>query len=287
MASPAAVFYACPVKPENIQQLGLIAGRGSYPLQLAESARKQGVTRLFAVAFKRETDSAIEQKVDEVKWLHLGQLGALLDALRASGVRHAVMAGQITPTSLFTVRMDKPMLALLGRLRVRNAETIFGAVAEELKAIGIELLPAHLFMEAAMPAAGLLGRRPPTAAEEQDIQLGLRVARTTSGLEIGQTVVIKQGTILAVEAFEGTDETIARAGRLGGPGAVVVKVAKRGHDMRFDIPVVGPHTIKNLGKIKAAVLAIEAGRAIILERERVIREADRLGISIVAVGVSE
>ena len=263
--------------------LGIIAGKGAYPWLLADSARKQGVSRIVAVAFKKETDPVIEKYADEVKWLHLGQLGPMLDELKRSGVGHAVMAGQITPTHLFTVRMDRPLLNLLARLKERNAQTIFGAVGDELKAVGIELMPASLFMESCMPAPGVLGARRPTDEEWRDIRLGLKVAKTTSGLDIGQTVVIKQGTILSVEAFEGTDETIERAGRLGGPGAVVVKVAKRGHDMRFDIPVVGDRTMKLLRKIKASVLALEANRSILLEREKIVAEADRLGLCLIAV----
>lgn len=267
----------------KVQQLLLIAGRGAYPLELAHSARQQGVKRLVAVAFKRETESAIEKLTDAVHWIHLGQYGAFLEALRQSGIRHAVMAGQITPTHLFSVRPDKALLTLLNRLKTRNAETIFGAIAADLKAIGIDLLPAYLFMEAAMPAPGCLGLRTPSASEQSDIDLGLRVAKTTSGLEIGQTVVIKQGTILAVEAFEGTDETLERAGRLGGPGAVVVKVAKRGHDMRFDIPIVGLKTLKVLRQIQAAALAVEAGRTILLERAKLIVEANRINLVLIAV----
>lgn len=265
------------------ESLGLIAGKGVYPLLLAQSAKTQGVKRVVAVAFRRETDAAIETVADDVRWIHLGQLGHMLDALRDSGVKHAVMAGQITPTHLFNIRMDRKMLDLLARLPVRNAETIFGAVADELRQIGIELMPASLFMEACMPAPGVLSRRAPTADETHDIELGLKVAKTTSGIDIGQTVVIKQGTILAVEAFEGTDETLERAGRLGGPGSVVVKVAKRGHDMRFDIPVIGTHTLKLLKKIRAAVLAVEAGRAILLEREKLVEEADRNNLAFVAI----
>jgi DUF1009 family protein len=269
------------------ESLGIIAGKGVYPLLLAESARKQGVKHLFAVAFKGETESAISKLVDRVEWLHVGQLGALKRALQASGVKQAVMAGQITPTNLFRVRLDKEALAALGRLKTRNAHTIFGAVGEELKSVGVELMQASLFMESAMPEPGVLTTRAPTIEEMDDVRLGFLVAKTTSGLEIGQTVVIKQGTILAVEAFEGTDETIKRAADLGGPGIVVVKVAKRGHDMRFDIPVVGERTMKLLRKTRAAVLAVEARRSILLEREKIIEQANRQGLSMIAFDGAE
>jgi DUF1009 family protein len=193
------------------------------------------------------------------------------------------MAGQITPTHLFRVRMDGPMLALLRRLRVRNAETIFGAVGDELKALGVNLLPAHAFMDRYMPAPGVLTQRAPTAQEQADIAFGLRIARATSGLDIGQTVVVKAGTVVAVEAFEGTDAAILRAGRLAGRGTVVVKAAKRGHDMRFDIPVVGRHTVKILRKARVAAMAVEAGRCILLERAAVLAEMDRCGLALAAV----
>ncbi len=268
-----------------VKELGIIAGRGVYPRVLAESARAQGVERLCVVAFKKETDRIIERYADEVRWIHLGQLGAMLDAFRESGVKQVVMAGQITPTHLFQIRMDKPMRTLLGRLKERNAHTIFSAVGDELRAIGIELSEASLFMESAMPEPGLLAGRLPNEREQADIELGLRVAKTTSGLEVGQTVVVKEGTILAVEAFEGTDETIERAGRLGGPGAVIVKVAKQGHDMRFDIPVIGERTLKKLKKAKASVLALEARRTILLDKDAVVDKANRVGLCLIAVAV--
>ncbi|MBU4200195.1 MAG: UDP-2,3-diacylglucosamine diphosphatase LpxI [Verrucomicrobia bacterium] len=268
-------------------KLGLIAGRGIYPLLLAESAKKLGVRRLVAVAFRGETDRAIDRLADEVHWLNVGQLTALLETFQTSGVTQAVMAGQITPTRLFHVRPDRRALALLARLRTRNAETIFGAIGDELKSVGVELLPASRFMESAMPTPGLLSRRAPTAEEQQDIELGCRVAKATSGLDIGQTAVVKQGTILAVEAFEGTDETLLRAGRLGGAGVVVVKVAKRGHDLRFDIPVIGLQTLKVLKKIRAAVLAVEAGKTILLECARLITEADKQNLAFLAVDMEK
>lgn len=268
-------------------EIAIIAGKGVYPLLLADSARRQGLHRIVAVAFRGEADRAIRARVDSVCWVPLGNLQALVDALRASSVRHAIMAGQVTPTSLFTVRPDRRMIALLAALPVRNAQTIFGAVAAELAAAGIELLPASLFMESAMPPAGILTRRAPTEGQSADIRLGIHVAKTTSSLEIGQTVVLKNGTILAVEAFEGTNEAIRRAARLAGPGIVVVKAAKRGHDRRFDIPVIGMATLALLRRKRAAVLAVEARRTILLERERLVAEADRAGLSIAAVEMGD
>ncbi len=267
---------------EMPETLGVIAGLGSYPWQLARSAHAQGVKRVVAFAFKGETERVIAKYADEVVWLHLGSLQALLDAVRAKGVAKIVMAGQIKPTRLFSLRLDAKALAILRTLKTKNAHTIFGAIGDELRAVGAELMPAYRFMETEMPAAGTLGRRAPDEREQADIRLGAKAAKLTSGLEIGQTVVVKDGTILAVEGFEGTDETILRAGRLGGAGAVVVKVAKLGHDMRFDIPIIGMRTFKMLKKAKISCLAVEAKRTILLERDKLTAEADRLGIAFAA-----
>lgn len=265
------------------ESLIVIAGRGVYPLELAASARAQGVKRIAAIAFRGETEGAMAKLVDRIEWIHLGQFAAMLDAMKSMAMPVAVMAGQISPTALFRVRPDKKLFELLAKLKVRNAETIFGAVGDELKAIGIDLQPAYLFMEKSMPAPGLLTALAPTPQQQADIALGIRVAKTTSGLEIGQTVVIKEGTILAVEAFEGTDAAITRAGELGGEGCVVVKVAKRGHDMRFDIPVVGERTLKTLKKVGAAVIAVEAHRTILLDRANLIAQAAKQGLCMIAI----
>lgn len=271
----------------GVEELILIAGKGDYPLLLARSAREQGVKRIVAIAFRGETERAIARYADEVSWLHIGQMKPFMDALARPGIRNAVMAGQITPTNLFHVRFDREAWALLAGLKERNAHTIFGAIGDRIRSLGIELLPAYLFMESSLPAPGPVSSRLPTGQEQADIRIGLRVAKTTSGIEIGQTVVVKEGTILAVEAFEGTDATIQRAGRLGGKGIVVVKVAKQGHDMRFDIPVIGERTLKTLRKARAAVLAVEAGRTILLDRRRLAALADAMGLALIAVDAKQ
>ena len=264
------------------ESLIIIAGKGAYPLELAQSARDQGVRRICAVAFKGETSRRLQGLVDEICWVNIGSLAKFLKCVGQYGIEKAVMAGQITPTALFRLRPDKKMLNILSGLKLRNAETLFGAVASELSAAGVQLQPAYLFMKGSMPAEGLLSSRAPNEREDYDIKLGIKVAKTTSGLEIGQTVVVKEGTIVAVEAFEGTDQTILRAGRLCRKGAVVVKLAKHGHDMRFDIPVVGMRTMRVLKRSGATALALEAERTILLERERVIKRAEELGVAIVA-----
>lgn len=273
---------------ENVpSEIVLIAGRGVYPVLLAKSAAKQGVRRIFAIAFKRETNPVLAKHVAEIRWINMGQLQKALDAVNESGIRDAVMAGQIAPRHLFSMLPDEKLLSVLRRLKTKNAETIFGACAEELNAIGVKLMPAHTFMKSEMPSAGILGKRAPTESEQNDIITGIKTAKATSGLDIGQTVVVKNGVILAVEAFEGTDKTILRAGKLGGKGAVVVKVAKQNHDMRFDIPVIGARTFKMLKKSGASALAVEAGKTILLEREKLVASADKLNIAFVAQDTGE
>ncbi len=271
-------------KPQ-MNNLGIIAGRGVYPRILIQSARDQGVKHIVAVAFRKETDRCIDQLADEVHWIRLGQLQPLLEAVQASQLDAVVMAGQLKPTHLFTVRLDKAMRELLSQLEHRNAHTIFGAVGDQLKQRGIHLQEASLFMESAMPNSGQLAGADPDPREEADIQLGLHVAKTTSQLEIGQTVVVKEGTIIAVEAFEGTDKTIRRAGQLAGKGGVVVKVAKQGHDMRFDIPVIGERTIRMCRKAGISVLALEAKRTILLDRHAVVELASQSGLKLLAIDV--
>jgi DUF1009 family protein len=268
-------------------ELGIIAGKGNYPLLLAKSARAQGVKRLFAVAFHGETEKSIEKLVDETVWTHVGKLGRFLEAFEESGVKAAVMAGQITPSNLFNVRLDKKMMAMLGGLKHRNADTIFGAIGDQLSAVGVDLLPAHLFMESCMPSAGVLTEQSPTDAQREDITLGLEVAKATSGLNIGQTVVVKEGTVVAVEAFEGTDQAILRGGEQGGKGTVVVKVARAGHDMRFDIPVIGSRTLKNMKKAGSSVLAVEAGRTIFLDQVALVAQANRQQLTIEVINVKD
>jgi len=262
------------------ETLALIAGRADYPLLLARAARARGVKKICAVAFKGETSREIEQVADEVVWIHMGQLAPLLDALKNSGARHAVMAGQVSPKVLFFFRMDKALLTLLKNLSVKNAHSIFGAITSEIEKTGLELLPASAFMQDYMPAVGVLSARAPDERELNDIEIGRRVIKETSHLDIGQTVVVKEGMVLAVEAFEGTDKAIRRGGKLGGKGAVIVKVPKVGHDMRFDIPVIGSKTLASLKKAKASCLAIEAGGAILLHKEEFVEQVGRIGLAV-------
>jgi DUF1009 family protein len=249
--------------------LGLIAGNRSLPLLFAKEARRQGVKRLVAVAVEGETDPALASLVDDIVWLRVGQLSKMIAAFKDRGVRQCVMAGQIAPKNLFDLRPDLRAMALLLRLREKNAHTIFGAIADELKRDGVELIEATPWLEPLMPQAGFRLGPKLSDAQQADVAFGFRIAKEVSRLEIGQTVVVKGGTVLAVEGFEGTDKCLARGGGLAGPsgGAVAVKVAKERHDFRFDIPCLGPQTFETCAAAGVAVLAFEAGKSLLLEQD--------------------
>ena len=262
--------------------LGIIAGNGVYPRLLADAARRAGVKRIVAAAFINETDEALAAKVDQIQWMRVGQLGKLISFFNNAGVSNAMMAGQIAPKNLFDLRPDWKTLLLLARLKRRNAESIFTAIADELGRGGITLLPATSFLEDCLAPAGLIAGRKLSRREEEDVTFGFEIAREVSRLDIGQTVVVKNGTVLAVEGFEGTNEAIKRGGALGGKNAVAVKVAKPTQDMRFDVPVIGVATIEIATQSHLRVIAVETGRTLLLDKEAVIAAAERSNISIVA-----
>jgi UDP-2,3-diacylglucosamine hydrolase len=264
------------------ETLGIIAGNGVYPRLLADAAKRAGVKRVVAAAFTDETDDRLAGKVDEIHWMRVGQLGKLISCFRNGRVSSAIMAGQIAPKNLFDLRPDWKTLLLLARLKRRNAESIFAAIGDELDRAGITLLPATSFLEDCLAPTGLIAGRKPSRREEDDLAFGFEIAREISRLDIGQTVVVKNGTVLAVEGFEGTNETIKRGGALGGKNAIMVKVAKPNQDMRFDVPVIGVATIDVAAEAHLRVIAIEAGRTLLLEKDSVVERAERENISIVA-----
>jgi DUF1009 family protein len=252
-----------------LDSLGIIAGNRSLPLVFAHQARRLGVKRLVAVAFDGETQPELAALVDEVVWLKVGQLSKMIAAFSDRGIKHCVMAGQIAPRHLYDLRPDLRAMSLLFRLKEKNAHTLFGAVADELKKDGVELIEATPWLRPLMPVGGFhLG---PKLSDEQrsDVEFGFRVAKEVSRLEIGQTAVVKRGTVLAVEGFEGTDKCLARGGELAGKngGAVAVKVAKEKHDQRFDIPCLGPQTLQACAEARISVLAFEAAKSLLLEPE--------------------
>jgi len=269
---------------QELDTIGIIAGNRSLPLVFARQARAQGVKRIVAVAFENETSPDLAALVDEIVWLKVGQLSKMISALKERGVASCVMLGQIAPKNLFDLRPDLRALGLLMKLKEKNAHSIFGAIAGELKKDGIDLIEPVRWLRPLMPESGFcLG---PALSSEQaaDIALGLRIAKEVSRLEIGQTVVVKDGTVLAVEGFEGTDNCLRRGGTLAGKdgGAVAVKVAKDKHDLRFDIPCIGASTLETGREAKIAVLAFESGKTLLIDREAVEALARKYKISVTA-----
>lgn len=269
------------------ESLILIAGRHAYPLMMAKAARAAGVKRIVVIGFKGETRRDLAPLVDEVRWVRLGHMRAFLDQIAELEIKQCVMVGQIAPGNLFNVRMDKLAVEMYRALPARNAHTIFGAIVDAIEKRGVAVLPGNAFMERYTPELGQLSRREPTERERADIELGLRLVKGTSEFEIGQTVAIKDGIIIAVEAWEGTNQTIKRAGRVGKAGCVLVKVPKEGHDMRFDIPVVGTKTFQMMKRAKISCLAVEAGKTILLERDKLVALADKLDIAFVAIDTDQ
>src|SRR5262245_41618539 len=252
---------------DALQSIGIIAGNRSLPAAFARQARTSGIKRLVAAAFEGETDPILSSLVDEIVWLKVGQLAKLIAVFTQRGIKQCVMVGQIAPRNLYEVRPDLRAMALLWRLKERNAHTIFGGIADELQKEGVELIEATPWLKPLMPGSGF--RVGPKLSESQkvDVEFAFRLAKEVSRLEIGQTVVVKEGTVLAVEGFEGTDKCLERGGQLAGSdgGAVAVKVAKEKHDLRFDIPCIGPQTLETCGAVRISVLALEAGKTLLLE----------------------
>ena len=215
--------------------------------------------------------------------MRVGQLGRMLRFLKASGARQAVMSGQIAPKNLFDLRPDIKALLLLGKLRERNAESIFGAIADLMQEAGVELIAATSYMEEALAPGGLVAGPAPSRKTLVDLEFGMRIAKETSRLDIGQTVVVKRGTVLAVEAFEGTNAAVLRGGQLGKKEASMVKVSKPRQDLRFDVPVIGPVTIQIAAEAMLTAVGVEAGKTLLLERDRLEQLAARHSISVVGL----
>jgi DUF1009 family protein len=267
--------------------IALIAGNGIYPELFITAARKAGVKKLVACAFENETKPDINNKVDAVEWVRVGQLSKMIAFFKKHDVKHAVMVGQIAPKNLFDLRPDFRTLMMLAKLKRRNAESLFGAIGDELKKDGIELLPATTFLEEAMPGPGHVAGPKVKARRWEDARYGFEIAKASSNLDIGQTVVVKNGTVLAVEAFEGTNEAMKRGGSLGRGKATMVKVSKPHQDMRFDVPVVGPDTITTASEAGVDVIAVEAGMTLLLGMDEVIARCERLKVTLLAVDGSQ
>ena len=267
-----------------MKTLGIIAGGGELPIVTAREARERGVERIEAIGFPDQTSPELEPLADGFHWIHVGQLGKLIKIFRAAGVEKAVMVGRLDPRLVVRdVKLDLRMLSLAARVRDRRPATVLSAIAGELGKEGITLIDSTTFLSSCMVPRGLLTKRRPRRGTAKDIELGTRIAKAVSGLDIGQAVAVKRGAVVAVEAMEGTDEMIRRAGHLCGPGMVVVKVARPDQDMRFDVPVVGEATIEVLAGCGAAALGLEAGRTIMLHRERLLERAETAGIAVVGI----
>jgi DUF1009 family protein len=262
--------------------LGLIAGGGRFPLLVAESARKRGI-RVVAVAHKGETLAELDGKVEEITWIGLGQFGQLIKAFKSRGVAHVLMAGTITKPRMFAnMRPDLKGMTVMGKLAIFHDDNILRAVARELERQGITVVNSTVYLPELLAPSGCLTKRRPAREEKDDIEFGWMVAKELGRLDIGHCVVVRRKAILAVEAVEGTDRTIQRGGELAKERAVVVKVCKPNQDLRFDLPAVGVHTIKVMASVRAAALAIEAGKTIIFDKEEMIQLADSNRISIVS-----
>lgn len=266
-----------------MKRLGLIAGNGKFPLILAEQAKKEGYS-LVAIAHRGETLKEIENLIDEVTWIYVGQLGKMIRTLLRARVSEAVMAGGIRKVRfLENFRPDLRGARFLARMKSTDDDALLRGVAEELQREGIKIVDSTLCLSQIVPAEGVLTKRAPTAAEWEDVRFGFRIAKEVGGLGIGQTVVVKKRVVVAVEALEGTDAAIERAGALAKSGFVAVKVSKPTQDLRFDVPAAGVETIRRLHETGGTALAVEAGRTILLEKDVLLKAADDFGIAVVAV----
>ena len=267
-------------------RVGLIAGNGRFPFLVLDAARAQGhAVTILAIQEEASADlaaAAAREPRADFHWVSLGQLSKAIDILRRADVQHAVMAGQVKHVKIFSgIVPDRLLLSVLLKLKARNTDALIAAVAQVLRDEGIELLDSTAYLEPLLARAGQLSARPLTADEQQDITFGYGMADRIAALDIGQTIVVKSAAVVAVEAMEGTDDVIARAGRLAGQGACVIKVAKPNQDMRFDVPVVGVATIEAMRGAGATALSIDAGRTLLVDGDAVIQAADRAGIAIV------
>jgi DUF1009 family protein len=279
--------------PDASSGWGLIAGNGQFPFLVLEAARDQGID-MAVIAIREEASPELEKVAPRLHWVSLGELSRTLELLHQEGVTRAVMAGQVKHNKIFSsIRPDWKLAKLLLSLPMKNTDSLIGAVAHVLESEGIKLVDSTTFLTPLIPAPGVLTRRAPDAHEAADIAYGREIARQIAGLDLGQTVIIRDRACVAVEAMEGTDETIERAARIVGDSSlVVVKVSKPRQDMRFDVPVVGLKTVEVMRRCRVTALGMDAGRTLLFDRARVIEAADAAGIAIEAfaleaIGVAE
>ena len=267
-----------------MKKIGLIAGNRRFPLLFAATARKQGC-KIVAVAIRGDTSSKINKLVDKIYWLKLSEFGRMIDIFKTEAVEGVVMAGQISPHRLFSkeVQNSVELKEILTKLKDKKTDTLFGAVAQKLEEAGLKLLDSTIFLKEYLPEKGVLTKLQPDFDTWEDIYFGLNLAKAVANLDIGQTVAVKNKAIVAVEAFEGTDNLIRRANKIARGKIVIVKVSKPNQDMRFDVPVIGLNTVKNLIKAKVKCLAFEAGKTLFIDQAQSIALADKKGIVIAAL----
>ncbi len=267
----------------SIQTLGLIAGNGKFPILFAQKAKALNI-KVVAAAVRGDTSLLLKFFVDRLAWFKVGELKKLFVFFKEEGIDKVIMAGQVNPDNLFDekVKLDQEFENLYKALKDRKADTIFLAIADKLREHGVELLNSTFLLEEYLAPKGTLTKRAPSLVELEDIEFGKNIAKAMGHLDVGQTVVVKEKAIVAIEAMEGTDRTIIRGGQIARRGAVVVKVSKPQQDKRFDIPVIGPQTIKSMLKGRASCIAIEAGKTLLIDRERTVDLANKANICIVA-----
>lgn len=265
-----------------MKKLGLIAGNGELPFAVAAEARSRGY-RVIAIGLDSITEPSLASAVDEIVWVNIGKLGALIETLKKAGITEAVFAGKVHKSVIYKGKVvpDLRLVRMLFGLKDRSDDSIMLAITGELEGEGIRLLNTTDFTTALMAPEGVLTKKKPSKDDYRDIAFGWRIAKEIGRLDIGQTVVVKNQAVMAIEAIEGTDEAVKRGGSLAVEGAVVVKISKPQQDMRFDVPVVGTETLRSMAGVKARVLAIEAGKSILLNRKEFVREANRHGIIVV------
>ncbi|MFH1479507.1 MAG: UDP-2,3-diacylglucosamine diphosphatase LpxI [Candidatus Omnitrophota bacterium] len=267
-----------------VNKIALLAGNGKFPLLLAQNAKKQNV-EVIGIAIKEETSKELENIVDRIYWLSVGELGKLFEILLKEKINNVVMAGQVRHNLIFdkSIKLDSSMAGLLGSVKDKKTDSLIGAVASFLEQKGIKVLKSTLFLEDLLPKKGILTNSSLDKTILEDIEFGKDIIKVIAGLDIGQTIVVKDKTVLAVESIEGTDEAIKRGAFYGKEGVVVIKVSKPKQDMRFDIPVIGPGTISLLKEVKAKAIAIEAEKTLIIDKDKVLNMANEIGLSVIAI----
>jgi UDP-2,3-diacylglucosamine hydrolase len=269
---------------KNIKRIALIAGSGKFPLFLARAAMSNDI-EVVALAIISSCEKEIEKVSDKTYWVELGQGRKLINILQEEKIQYAVMAGKVNKTTIIkqSVRLDEEAKGILRGIKNKKDDTILAAVAGRLNDFNIKLMDSTLFLRNFMADKGALSKKRPDKREQEDIKFGFSIAKAMGSLDIGQSVIVKDKAVIAVEAIEGTDEAILRAGRLAGRGTVIVKTSKPAQDMRFDVPTLGLETLEAIRVSGASVLAVESGKVLMLEKEAMIQKADKAGLCIIGI----